>query len=352
MTTRKTQLYRPPSLPTVRSPWVPLITISLLLAGCANPVTQDDPDEPGMILSWRWSQGPAPQVERGEAGCASDHHAEILVAGGLVDPPMGLPVGFDVTRRVEVYDAIQDNWYDAPDLPVPVHHPAVAYAAERWWVTGGYPGPTFVPSDLMLSWAPGEGSWAIHERMPVARGAHGAAAIGDTLILVGGVTTNGVTARVDAYNTSTGDWKRLRDAPVAREHVAVDAIDDRVYVAGGRDGGLDAHVDGLDIYNYTTGEWEQAEPIPTPRGGSAGVGTPYGFIVVGGEESGGTFSEVERYDPENREWEALQDDPDPRHGLCAAWLEDRLHVITGGHEPGFAVSTTHNVLIAEETPAS
>ncbi len=321
--------------------------LSLLLAGCFEPQErEEDPSDAEPTESWNWEAAPAPDLERGEAACASDG-TRILVAGGIVDAPVELPAGSDATARVEVYDSEHKIWSDAPDLPVSMHHLAVSHAAGRFWATGGYPGPSFTPSDLLASWGPGEDSWTLHERMPVARGAHGAAVVDDRIILVGGVTLEGVTDRVDAYNTTTQEWERLEHAPTAREHLGVDAIGATVYVAGGRNGDFDSQITAFDAYNSTSGTWSQGPDLPTPRGGSAATGSPYGFIVAGGEATGKTFEEMERFNEHNQTWDALPSDPDPRHGLCLAATGQGIHVITGGHEPGFHVSDTHNVLVPE-----
>jgi hypothetical protein len=330
----------------MRKSWSLPLLVALVSAGCISGgdsgIDQTHSDV-ATTTDWVWKEADAPQVPRGEASCATNGSL-IVLAGGLVDPPLGLPAGFDVTKSVEIYDAQSDTWSTGPDLPVPLHHLTVAHAGERFWVAGGYPGPTFVPSDLLISWAPGEDIWTIHDRMPVARAAHGTAVVQDQLILVGGVTPSGVTARVDAYNTTTATWTRLPDAPTAREHLAVDAHGAQVFVAGGRDGAFDSQITAFDIYDFTNEKWTQGPPLPTPRGGSAGTASPHGFIVAGGEATGKTFKQIERYDTKNGSWQHLQNDPDPRHGLCIATLGKDVHVVTGGHRPGFAVSTTHNVL--------
>lgn len=341
-------LYDGPVAEPVRVIGASLVLLILVVAGCFGaPDAEEDPQDENEGGTWRWETRPAPAVERGEATCATDGTSRILLAGGIVEAPVELPIGSDATARVEIYDTEDQAWSDAPDLPVPIHHLAVSYAADRYWASGGYPGPTFAPSDLLVSWAPGETSWTVHERMPVARGAHGSAAVGDRIILVGGVTAEGVTARVDSYNTTTNEWQQLEFAPTAREHLGVDAIDDTVYVAGGRNGDFDSQLTAFDIYNATTDKWSQGPDLPTPRGGSAGAGSASGFFVAGGEATGKTFEEVERYSLRNEAWQALPPDPDPRHGLCLAALGDRVHVITGGHDPGFAVSDTHNVLVLD-----
>lgn len=68
------------------------------------------------------------------------------------------------------------------------------------------------------------------------------------------------------------------------------------------------------------------------------------FIVAGGEDPGGTFSEVEAFDPVANRWLSFPPLPTPRHGLAAAAVGNMLYVIGGGKRPGLSVSRTNETL--------
>jgi N-acetylneuraminic acid mutarotase len=70
--------------------------------------------------------------------------------------------------------------------------------------------------------------------------------------------------------------------------------------------------------------------------------------VFGGETSGAvqkTFEEAERFNVARNEWESLPPLPTPRHGLGAAAIDNRIYVVSGGPQPGFAFSTANEALI-------
>ena len=50
----------------------------------------------------------------------------------------GLNAQGDAIANTDIYDPVTDTWSGGPDLPVPLHHTAVATLGERVYVVGGY----------------------------------------------------------------------------------------------------------------------------------------------------------------------------------------------------------------------
>ena len=67
------------------------------------------------------------------------------------------------------------------------------------------------------------------------------------------------------------------------------------------------------------------------------------IFVFGGEETFGTFDEVESYDPKNGNWSAHARMPSARHGLGAAVVAGRIYVISGGRTPGGSASSANEI---------
>ena len=53
---------------------------------------------------------------------------------------------------------------------------------------------------------------------------------------------------------------------------------------------------------------------------------------------------MEVYDAATNRWTALTPMPTPRHGLTAIPFEGRIHVLSGGPQPGGSYSAAHEVL--------
>ena len=66
--------------------------------------------------------------------------------------------------------------------------------------------------------------------------------------------------------------------------------------------------------------------------------------MFGGEAPTGTFGQVEVFDATAGRWSALAPMPTPRHGLAAIALEGRIHVVSGGPQPGGSYSAAHEIL--------
>jgi len=65
--------------------------------------------------------------------------------------------------------------------------------------------------------------------------------------------------------------------------------------------------------------------------------------VVGGESTSGTFDQVEAYDPGRDGWSDHAPMPTARHGLGAAVVGGRIHVIAGGPTPGGSASPANEI---------
>jgi N-acetylneuraminic acid mutarotase len=69
--------------------------------------------------------------------------------------------------------------------------------------------------------------------VPQARGGTGAAAIGRTIVSVGGEARSGTLRAVYGYDVTRRSWSRLPDLPTPRHGLGVAALDGVVYVIGG-----------------------------------------------------------------------------------------------------------------------
>ena len=84
--------------------------------------------------------------------------------------------------------------------------------------------------------------------------------------------------------------------------------------------------------------------MPDARGGTGAAAVAGQIVSVGGEEPGGTISEVLVYRVAERRWVRIDDLPTPRHGVGVATLAGRVYVIGGGPQPGLTVSSANEAL--------
>jgi N-acetylneuraminic acid mutarotase len=186
--------------------------------------------------------------------------------------------------------------------------------------------------------------------MPESRAAAGAAVVGRTLYVMGGVTDGG---RIDnrelartafAFDLDARRWSTI-EGPTPREHLGVTAARGAVYVVAGRTAGFDTNLDLVEAYVPSRRTWTKLPPVPGKRGGTAATVASNSILSVGGEANEGTIRSVYRFDLGTRRWRRLPDMRTPRHGLAVVGFRGRVYAIAGGPTPGFSVSPANEFLI-------
>jgi len=86
------------------------------------------------------------------------------------------------------------------------------------------------------------------------------------------------------------------------------------------------------LYNISTDSWSAGAAAPLPARAEAAYGdtTHGGFLyVIGGDNSAGVLSDLQRYDPVTDTWTTLTSMPTARAGAAAAVIDDGIFVIGG-----------------------
>lgn len=311
-----------------------LLAGALLIVACAGgpvdpaPTTPPSPTTPAATeappaeapgpLTWR-TYAPIP-TPRSEVAAA--------VAGGRIY----VIAGFGGGNVVERYDPEADSWERVASLPeVMLDHPMAATVRDQVYLLGGYFGLQG-GSPRVFRYDAAADVWQEVAPMPEGRGAGGAAAVGDTIYVVGGARDGRLLASVYAYDTRADTWRRVADLPTPRDHLAVAEFRGRVCAVGGRELSMARNLGALECYDPATDTWERLPVMPTPRGGIGAAVVGDALYVVGGEDPGRTFGEVEYFD--GTSWHRAPDLPTPRHGLGVAAVDRTLLVLTGGPTPG------------------
>jgi hypothetical protein len=170
------------------------------------------------------------------------------------------------------------------------------------------------------------------------RAAHGAAAVGDRLYIVGGVAEDGshrFPARVDVLDLKERRWDTAADLPTPRAFAGVAALDGGIYVVGGLEDGASGVRDSavVERFDTRTGAWQTLPPLPTPRSRLAAAAVGGAVYAIGGltttPHGASDSAVVERFDPETNQWSRCADLPTPRHGHAAAPMSGRIYALGG-----------------------
>ncbi|CAN5402716.1 kelch repeat-containing protein [soil metagenome] len=261
-------------------------------------------------------------------------------------------VGGRGSKPVEIFDPATGQWSTGATPPVEMHHfQAVEYDGKIYVLgamTGGWPAEPPLPNVYIYD--PAADRWSQGPAIPPDRRRGGAGAVvrEGQIYLVAGIQnghTDGHVAWLDAFDPRTGAWRRLADAPRARDHFHAGVIDGKIYAAGGRlssarpGEGFTHTVPEVDVYDLRSGSWSTLPAtanLPTPRAGSTTAVLDGHLLVLGGES--GTqepaHAEVEALDPRTGRWTPLAPMAQGRHGTQAVVHEGRLYVAAGSKTRG------------------
>ena len=162
-------------------------------------------------------------AQRAAAGAAA-LRGTIYIAGGVGRSGNA--------RSMLAYDTRAHRWRTLPG-PTPRQHLAVTAVRGRIYAIAGRVTGLNTNFRLVESWAPGEKRWRREAPVPQARGGTGAAAVGSTIVSVGGEAPSGTVRTVYAYDVRVRRWRRLADLPTPRHGLGVVAYGRKVYVIGG-----------------------------------------------------------------------------------------------------------------------
>ncbi len=257
----------------------------------------------------------------------------VFVAGGFVEPDG------DTTRAVERYDLRTNRWRRVAPLPVALNHAASAAWRGRLYVIGGYRGNRSLSNETraLYRYEPARNRWASLPGMRTARGALGAAVIGDRLYAVGGQGGGRALATLEIFDLRQNRWRSGPAMRRPREHLGVTAAGGRLYVVAGRAAG-EGNFRTFERYDPRTNRWTTLPDLIRERGGNTAAAAGGRIVAIGGEEGAGTIREVEAFDPRTGRWRRLPDMRTPRHGLGAVGYRGRVYAIAGGPQPGFSYS--------------
>lgn len=301
-----------------------------------QPVTETG-EEGGWQTKAALAQGPRQEV----AVLTLDD--EIFVVGGFDETAAVVPT-------VEAYRPADDSWRSITDLPIALHHPNAAVHEGKLYVLGSLTGITFSADPRGWVYDPADETWTALAPLPAGtdRGGGVAVAFGEHIYVFGGVRS-GAVDDVSRYHPASDSWETLGALPQPRDHLVGAAVGERIYLVGGREGGIPSHEPTVFIYNPDDDSYAEGAPMLTSRGGAAGCVLDDKIYVLGGEgydgDDTGVFPHVEAYDPATDTWEALAPMPTPRHGMGAAALDGVIYVPGGADVWGLAAVDDHEAFV-------
>jgi N-acetylneuraminic acid mutarotase len=178
-------------------------------------------------------------------------------------------------------------------------------------------------------------AWNNGEEMPTPRDEAQAVAIGDKIYVMGGADySKNLTGtrfdEVEIYDTQKNKWTTsTKPMPLAIDHGAAAAYNDKIYVVGGFIEGR-VPTNKLFIYDTIKDEWKEGEPMSSPRAAFAAQFVNGTLYVVGGlNNSYLPLNTMEAYNPQSNTWTSKAPMPTVRHHLELGIIDGKLFAIGG-----------------------
>jgi len=193
----------------------------------------------------------------------------------------------------------------------------------------------FFPEDASATSTPigqrGVGThWETVKPMPSPRSEFGAAVVGGTIYVVGGIDGYFRTlSSAMAYDIGADAWREIPRLPQAIHHPAVTSDGKKVYVIGGLTGLASRPTDDVFAFDPEKNAWEQLGRMNDFRGAAAAAALDGRVYIMGGMTTAGPDNSMEYYDPSRSGWNGLKSMPSARMHLAAAAAGGKIFALGG-----------------------
>jgi len=203
---------------------------------------------------------------------------------------------------------------------------AGAFAFVQWQGGGLLPaGATATP---FVEQPLGESRWLSSRPLPAARAGRAVVALGLDVYAIGGETEDGVSDRVDVYDTRALVWRRAASKPTAVAAATAAELFGEIYVPGGRlASGQPTTV--VEVYSPSQDAWRRAAPLPQPIAGGLTLADGGFLYLIGGQSTAGVLASVYLYDPAADSWRPVAELPGSRSEAAGGALTGQLYVVGG-----------------------
>ncbi|OBF88006.1 protein kinase [Mycobacterium sp. 852002-51163_SCH5372311] len=236
-----------------------------------------------------------------------------------------------VTAVHEGYDPVVDAWKAGADLPAGVQHAMAVTWQDNPIVLGGQrtESGNRVATDKV--WRVVNGQWVELPHLLQPRSAGAAAAVGDRIIVTGGVGANGALLNTTEIFDGTA-WTLGPPIPTPRQLLAGASDGKLMYAVGGSNGNADLTT--VEAYDPAAKSWTALAGLPQPRS-DLGVAIADGRLVaVGGVSNGEVLKSVSVLDLMAKTWDALPDMASPRHGMAVDAVDKAVYAVGGSTAVG------------------
>jgi DNA-binding CsgD family transcriptional regulator len=222
------------------------------------------------------------------------------------------------------------------------------------WPTASGRASSRVPVDRLTD-APiagGEGQlsgtssrWSDRSPMISSVGRFALATLGDSMYVIGGAGSEGVSGAVQVYHPETDLWEPGPAKPTPAANIGAAAVGGLIYVPGGLEES-GRTLDVLEILDPATGLWRAGASLPVPLCSYAIAASASGLFLFGGWDGTSYTDAVYYYDVAEDDWRQIATLSSPRGFAAAAESGDRIYLV-GGYDGEHELATCESFDPAE-----
>lgn len=186
--------------------------------------------------------------------------------------------------------------------------------------------PTSTPNPILNSLS--QERWTQVVAMPLPRARMAVTTYQNSIYVIGGVTTEGVTSLVQKFDKTSNQWIDLTEKPTSVSDVQAAVVGGKIYVAGGiLESGLPTNT--LEVYDPEVDAWDTRSPAPFPLSNYGMADLEGRIYLFGGWDGTEDLTSILMYDPSTDKWEVGTDLPTGRANSAVVPAEDGIFVIGG-----------------------
>jgi|SRR5215208_6966775 len=242
------------------------------------------------ITSNQWSIAPPLPIPLDHTGVSTDG-SKIYVVGGFRGRDMKVP-----SDRLFIYDSVQNNWQEGTPMPTARGALTADFINGVLYAVGGVGGlgDSRTPVATNEVYDPMLNSWSETTPMPTARHHHASVVANGQLYIIGGrILGDGVKSYINEALTNLNDnekfdpvnktWSVQDQMQTKRSGIAaeVSPVNGNIYVFGGQS--LTGGYNITEKYDTKANKWSSEPDMPTPRLGLAAVAIDNNIYVSGGK---------------------------------------------------------------------
>ena len=241
----------------------------------------------------------------------------------------------EFVARAYRYDPRANIWERLPDMPRSRCFHACVAAAGKLWLIGGITQVEGKPGDLTVAevdcYDPATDRWTTPANMRTPRNRLAGAVVNDRVFVAGGLAADGDSALFEEFQLRVGidagpnQWSHRFPMPAPCHGLALAAVGETLVAVGGS-----GNVQGTWLYDMVENRWREGAKPPGPVAFASAVGYGGSIYLLGNRTQGDI--PLLRYDVKADEWEQVSDKSIATHRASAVELGGKLYVI-GGENP-------------------